>query len=282
MRLCTTLKRLTPRLKISGAGPPDGGTRGFMKRIFALDNERSDQDRTNEATGHLDDLRSEFLLDLSHQLRTPVTAMKLAMDGLLSQIQESLTPTQQDLANISRRNLERVSALVERQLGLLQMMAGERRVCRRLTDLDLLLRSLGRRPQDGNADDDDDRPVVERAAGLDPSGPLYAFTDPEHLAVVLDCILSVGTPRTTRTIRVGYDDGKFEYQMDILVDHIGPDHAGTRGEVPATAAAQDFETRAARAVIEQLGGEVVIDKDNSRRWARIRLPRYPDCEDDST
>jgi hypothetical protein len=249
-----------------------------MKRIFVVDSERPAQEPTDETTGQLDDLRSEFLLDLSHQLRTPVTAMKLAMDGLFSQIRDVLTPSQQNLVNISRRNIERVAALVENQLDLLQMMAGNRPVCRRLTDLDRLLRGLGRRPFDDDAEYDGQQLVVERAAGLDTEGPLYAFTDPEQLAAVLNAIVGGGTPDSKRRIRLSYEESECVYQLDILVDLLGQQSPEPADGVPGLPPALDFESRAFRAIVERLDGDAVIDMDETRRWARIRLPRYPDYD----
>jgi hypothetical protein len=248
-----------------------------MKRIVATDTKRSAPDPANDSAGHLDDLRSEFLLDLSHQLRTPVTAMKLAMDGLLSQIQNSLSPSQRNLARISRRNLESVAALVERQLALLRVMSGDHPVRRRLVDLDGLIEDLGRRQGDG-VPARGGRLRVERTSQLEKDGPLYAVTDPEQLVVVLDCVLAVGAPNATRTVRVDYDDDRCVFRLDIRVDLTGRDSPEGTGRGLEAPPAHDFETRACQAVIERLGGEMIIDKDDSYRRASIRLPRF--CDDD--
>lgn len=68
----------------------------------------------------LDGLRFELLTDLSHQLRTPLTATKLAIDGLFSQLDGVLDGPQRQLADISRRNIDRLVALVEYQLETLR------------------------------------------------------------------------------------------------------------------------------------------------------------------
>ncbi len=74
----------------------------------------------SEALDALDGLRLELLTDLSHQLRTPLTATKLAMEGLLSGLDDSMDGSQKRLASISRRNIDRLVALVEGQLETLQ------------------------------------------------------------------------------------------------------------------------------------------------------------------
>jgi len=254
-----------------------------MKRIFFVESDQSSRGPSDEAVRQLDNLRSEFLLDLSHQLRTPVTAMKLAMDGLFSQIRDSLTPSQHDLASISRRNIERIVNLVENQLDLLQMMAGERDVCRRLIDLDRLLRSLPRRQLDftfAGHDEEIDcgRPTIELCAGLESAGPLYTFTDPELLAAVVDCMLGVGPPSSRRHIRVDYDQNERVFQLDVSVDLPGEAPAGPAKHADDPLPALDFESRAYRAMIDRLGGVGVSDKDDHRRWSRLRLPRYPDFD----
>lgn len=68
----------------------------------------------------LDGLRFELLTELSHQLRTPLTATKLAIDGLFSQLDGMLDGPQRQLADISRRNIDRLVALVENQLDTLR------------------------------------------------------------------------------------------------------------------------------------------------------------------
>lgn len=68
----------------------------------------------------LDGLRLELLTDLSHQLRTPLTATKLALEGLFQQLGHAMDGSQRRLAGISQRNIDRLVALVEKQLETLQ------------------------------------------------------------------------------------------------------------------------------------------------------------------
>lgn len=76
--------------------------------------------REAESLDALDGLRLELLTDLSHQLRTPLTATKLALEGLFAQMDGAMDASQRRLADISRRNVDRLVALVERQLETLQ------------------------------------------------------------------------------------------------------------------------------------------------------------------
>lgn len=254
-------------------------SRGAMKRIYPADNSGATHEGVDETIQRLDELRSDFFIDLSHQLRTPVTAMKLAMDGLFSQLSDVLDPSQQNLAQISRRNIERVVALIENQLDLLQMMSGERRVCRQLIDLGEILDSLPSRTFDdpfaivrgpGHG-----KITVVRGDGCPAGAPLYAFTDPDHLLAVADCMLGAASANSRRSIRVDYDTVRQEYRLDFRADHL-PVPAPNKG-FPADRPlpSLDFETRAYRTLVGRLGGELSMEKDEDHKRALIVLPRYP-------
>jgi DNA-binding response OmpR family regulator len=231
----------------------------------------------------LDNLRLEFLVDLSHQLRTPMTAMKLALDGLFSELYDLMNSSQHSLAKITCRNVERVVTLVENQLNLLQLMTGERPLCRRLVDLDQLLRALPRRLfPDGGVTPGDASVVVSRRAGDDSdiARPLYVFTDPELVSTLVDCALGVGPPSSRREIRLDYDPARESCRLDVHVDYgyttVSTDGAvSTRFDEWEPTSALDFEYRALQTLLGELGGEVVMEKDESHKWICIQLPRYP-------
>jgi DNA-binding response OmpR family regulator len=229
-----------------------------------------------DAVRHLDDLRTDFFVDLSHQLRTPVTAMRLAIDGLFAELRDVMNPSQRNLASISRRSIERIVALVENQLDLLQMMSGERSVCRRLVDLDRLLRTLPRRPLGDGADGAEAPVTVLTRGGDGAAGPLYAFTDPDHLAAVVDCVLGAGSLSSRRTIRLDYDAGQESYVLDVRVEFLSaPGDAGAAFGGADPVSALDFEYRAYRALLERIGADLVTEKNDDLKWIRIHLPRYP-------
>jgi CheY-like chemotaxis protein len=223
-----------------------------------------------DAVQHLDGLRKDFFVDLSHQLRTPMTAMKLAMDGLFSDLHSVMSPSQQSLAKISRRNIERVLALVENQLNLLQMITGEMPVCRRMVDVDALVRSLSEKRFESNTE-------VVRADREDQSGPFYIYTDPDVLETLVDCALGAGSPNSPRTIRLDYDAGTNSCSLDLHVEYLPPSavldgHGHMRQEsVPLF----DFEQRAYSSLLAVLDGHVTMEKDDNYKWVRFRLPRYP-------
>jgi len=73
----------------------------------------------------LDALRREFFIGLSHELRTPMTALKLALDELEA---EGTVPEQ--LVRIGQRNAQRIARYIDTELCLLELRAGGRPVVR--------------------------------------------------------------------------------------------------------------------------------------------------------
>lgn len=251
-----------------------------MKRFSHTKNAPWNRGGTGEAVRQLENLRSEFFVDLSHQLRTPITALKLAMDGLFAQIDGVLTHSQRDLASISRRNIERIVTLVENQLDLLHAVAGKRAVCRRLTDLEALLHGHARWYLDAAAPTSEARdgvrhPDIQLGDGAIEGRPLLVFTDPDLLAAVIDCVLGAASANAKRTIRVDYDGRACVYQLDISADASGPASSESADLLEGRLPALDFESRVYASMIERLGGEGSAGWDGRRRWARVRLPRYP-------
>jgi signal transduction histidine kinase len=61
------------------------------------------------------------LAGLSHDLRTPLTAIKIALDGLRNGDVERDAETAAKLVEIGRRNIDRVIRIVENELEMLRV-----------------------------------------------------------------------------------------------------------------------------------------------------------------
>jgi len=231
----------------------------------------------------LDELRMGLVTDLSHQLRTPLTALKLAMEGLFDQLREVMDPAQTHLARISRRNVDRVVSLVESQLEMLQMTLGEIVVARRLVDVGALVED-----------------VAARLFGKDPellamtvftrqvATPVLAFTDPDALATLVASLLCSGAPNARREIGVVHDATRAQCQIDVRIRYLNDGTApepprvierelatgGTLRLVPGPTRL-DFERRAYTNMVSELGGTIVLRKDADLKHMRITLPLLP-------
>jgi len=83
----------------------------------------------------LDHFRSRLLADVSHELRTPVMLVSLPLEELKARA-GALTPGDRGRLDLSLRQLDRLRALVEQLVGLVQAESGQMRL--RLRRLDLL------------------------------------------------------------------------------------------------------------------------------------------------
>ncbi len=219
---------------------------------------------------NLESLRLEFITDLSHQLRTPLTAMKLAMDGLFSQLDGMMTQPQRGLADISRRNIDRIVTLVENQLDMLQMVMGDAKVSRRFVDLDELVSSLPVRVF--REETYRDSVLVTPSDAYRSKGrPVFAFTDPDLLRTLIGCVLFAGPPRAERSLNVEW--GRFQTSCQITIS-VNLGNTGKSGEAPDVNV-HDFERRAYRAMLTQIGGDMRMIKSPEEKRVEITLPVEP-------
>jgi len=212
------------------------------------------------ALAPFDDLRLALMTDLSHQLRTPVTAMRLALDGLLADPGVDSDDRQGELAAVTRRNLDRIVAIVDRQLELLGMALGSGSVCREpvsvagvIVLVRMALSSTGA-PVDLGADCDDN---------------VTAFTDPARLASLLTGLLVEGPPGAARRVCARVRETKCIIEVDV--EYLSLDSPARPDDTPL-AEATDFERRACDAAVTALGGEFELRKDADAKRARIILP----------
>jgi signal transduction histidine kinase len=110
----------------------------------------------------LDQFKSDLVATVSHELKTPLTAVRLAVHVLLEEAVGPLTPKQTELLVDARDNAERLLALIEQLLALARLQRAQDRATVQPEDpLDLLRRAAdGVRPRAG-----DKHVEVEVAAG---------------------------------------------------------------------------------------------------------------------
>lgn len=231
----------------------------------------------------LDELRLGLLTDLSHELRTPLTAMKLGMQGLCSQLRGTFDPQQQVLADISRRNIDRVVTMIENQLELLQMILGETRVDTRLVEMNQfvseIMGRLGKRQ--GN---DWVRSIEFDITTTD--SEIHVLTDGDALHSIVGCLLSGGAPGARRSVSLNADEDGGVCTLTIRIDYLGavpevhvpdtrPETAG--GNVPSLVSppsSHDFETRALTTLMAALDGTVDLDRDSDYKEVHLHIPLY--------
>lgn len=89
----------------------------------------------------LDRLKSDWVATVSHELKTPLTSVRLAVHVLLEEVVGPLEPKQVELLLEARDSAERLLALIEQLLALAKLEEGRDPLERRPTDPAALLQS---------------------------------------------------------------------------------------------------------------------------------------------
>lgn len=83
------------------------------------------KEQTNRKLERLERVKSEFISIVSHELRTPLTAIKNSMDIILSGKAGILTEPMEKFMNMGRRNVARLSSIINDLLDLSKIEAGK-------------------------------------------------------------------------------------------------------------------------------------------------------------
>lgn len=81
--------------------------------------------KTNEKLEKLEKLKSEFISIVSHELRTPLTSIKNSLDIMLSGRTGEITSVQNNFLSIAKRNVDRLSGIINDLLDLSKIEAGK-------------------------------------------------------------------------------------------------------------------------------------------------------------
>ena len=81
--------------------------------------------KTNIKLEKLERLKSEFISIVSHELRTPITSIKNSLDMILSGRMGIITDTQDNFLNLAKRNVDRLSGIINDLLDLSKIEAGK-------------------------------------------------------------------------------------------------------------------------------------------------------------
>lgn len=81
--------------------------------------------KTNIKLEKLERLKSEFISIVSHELRTPITSIKSSLDMMISGRMGEITDAQGNFLNLAKRNVDRLSGIINDLLDLSKIEAGK-------------------------------------------------------------------------------------------------------------------------------------------------------------
>ncbi len=273
------LRQLTSRLVIMALV---GVGTAILARRLALEYDQTHAHRARaEQLAELDRLRNEFISSVSHDLRTPLTALRAGLGMLEAQQTETSRPDVQRLWNNARRNVERLGIFIDDLLALNQLKAGTLQLNRELLDVrDVVSNALASvyvLIQKKNQVLDVDLPV-----------PLLINADPWRMEQVIVNVLANAhrhTPAATTISIAGQradscvlltvrDDGPGipteELKAIFERFHRGPSHESGSG----------LGLGIAKAIVELHGGSMWAESEiGAGATFFIKLPSLPDREE---
>jgi PAS domain S-box-containing protein len=125
---------IRPTLNVSGDGPPpwflmsvEPVTIDSGRHVVVAFNDITDRKRAEEALKETMELKSQVISTVSHELRTPMTSIREAVSIVLDGVAGKLNKDQTHFLDIARRNLDRLSRLIDEVLDFQKLNAGKMR-----------------------------------------------------------------------------------------------------------------------------------------------------------
>ncbi|MBI5024187.1 MAG: PAS domain-containing protein [Candidatus Omnitrophica bacterium] len=167
----------------------------------------------------LDNLKSAFVANVSHELRTPLVAIDKSLTLILEKEAGELSQTQEQFLSIARRNLKRLSALINDLLDLSKLEAGKMEVRRKRMAINNVIQevidSLNNWARSKNIT------LEKRIEDMLPDVEI----DPDRLAQVITNLVGNAvkfTPNDGKiTLEAKLSDGKKELEVSVKDTGIG-------------------------------------------------------------
>ena len=231
-----------------------------------------------ERLEELDRTRSDFVSNVSHDLRTPLTAASAGLGMLDTSARERLRPDERALVDNVRRNVERLAGQIDDLLAYNQLEAGTLHPEREPLDLRAVVAEAISAVQPLTSE-------KGQTLEVDLPGPLPTLGDPRRLEQAVVNLLSNAhrhTPSGTRVAISGHVQGD---EVLLSVDDDGP---GLPAREQETIFRRSYRLRPegggsglgltiARAIVELHGGRIRAEsRPGEGATFRVALPRRRD------
>jgi signal transduction histidine kinase len=164
----------------------------------------------------LDQFKSDLVANVSHELKTPLTSVRLALHVLLEESVGQLTPKQTELLVDARDGAERLLGLIDQLLALARLQRPDGNV-RQVSEEPLALLRRAADEVRPRAEDKHVEIVIERGVDLP-----RVRVDPDRIAAALENVLTNAVTYTPSGGRITLSTGRTEDgRVEIVVDDTG-------------------------------------------------------------
>ncbi len=114
----------------------------LKKEILERENAEENLKKANAELTRLNKIKSDFTSMVTHELRTPLACIKMALDSIIDGLDGPLTPMQMDTLSISKTNVERLDKLINNVLDFSKFSSGKMEMFYKKQDLKTLLSEI--------------------------------------------------------------------------------------------------------------------------------------------
>lgn len=158
----------------------------------------------NKRLEELSALKDQFVSNVSHDLRTPLTAIKEGVSLLLDKALGPITDEQGDFLHTVDENIDRLTELITNLLDLSKIEAGRLRLYRRRLDLQPLIASTLKSYKTITG---------QRTLKVEAPGTYEVFADPNRILQVVNNLLS-------NAVKFTKDDGTITFLLQPQNGHL--------------------------------------------------------------
>jgi signal transduction histidine kinase len=185
------------------------------KHVVVALNDVTDRKRAEEQLKDTMEMKSQFISTVSHELRTPMTAMQEAVIIVLDEIAGKLNKDQKHFLDIAKRNLDRLSRLIDDVLDFQKLNAGKMKFHMQANDMAAAVKEAYATMQPHAA-----KSRVDLAIELEPHLPAVVY-DGDRIMQTLTNLLSNAIKFTPAGGRVLISAHRREEHLVIKVSDTG-------------------------------------------------------------
>ena len=186
-----------------------------VKHVVVALNDVTDRKRAEEELQETMEMKSQFISTVSHELRTPMTAMREAVIIVLDEIAGKLNEDQKHFLDIAKRNIDRLSRLIDDVLDFQKLNAGKMKFDMQANDIAAVVQEAYATMQPQAA-----KSRVDLAVEVEPHLPA-ALYDGDRIMQALTNLISNAIKFTPEGGRVLVSAHRREEQLVIKVSDTG-------------------------------------------------------------